>query len=160
MTAPQIATPAAVTAAAVWLRRAYLTLCLLLLAQFVLGMVVNLFVQVTAHHPGAQAADYFSGSGASIGWAIADGPGWLAAHVALGLALILAGIIGLVFALRTGGAGPITTAVIGLLTILGAAFNGASFLDYNHDFSSMIMAGLFAAALASYTIGLYQRHVR
>ena len=41
------------------------------------------------------------------------------------------------------------TAVLGGATILGAAFNGASFLDFNQDYSSMILAGLFALALGS-----------
>jgi len=33
-------------------------------------------------------------------------------------------------------------ALLGALAILGAAFNGVSFLNYGHAFSSMIMAGL------------------
>lgn len=141
--------------AVVWQRRAYLVMCLLLLAQFLLGMVVNLLVQIPTHHPCARPGEYFSGSAASIGWAIPHGPGWLAAHVALGLALVLAGVAGAVFGIRRGGRVPITTAVLGFLAILGAAFNGASFLDYNKNVSSMIMAGCFALALACYSIGLY-----
>jgi hypothetical protein len=81
-------------------------------------MVVNLFVRIAAHHPGARAS-YFSGSAASIGWAIAGGPGWLAVHVALGQALIAAGIARLALALRTRTAGAITTAMTGFLAILG-----------------------------------------
>jgi hypothetical protein len=40
--------------------------------------------------------------------------------------------------------------VLGFLFIVGAGFKGASFLDFNEDFSSMIMATLFAAALLCY----------
>jgi hypothetical protein len=47
------------------------------------------------------------------------------------------------------------TSIVGVLAIIGAGFNGASFLNYGHDFSSMIMAGLFAVALGSYLTGLY-----
>ena len=43
----------------------------------------------------------------------------------------------------------------GALFIIGAGFNGASFLNYGNDISSMIMAGLWALALASYLTGLY-----
>ena len=37
--------------------------------------------------------------------------------------------------------------------VVGAGFNGVSFLDYGHAFSSMIMAGLWALALACYLAG-------
>ena len=38
--------------------------------------------------------------------------------------------------------------------MLAAGFNGGSFLNYNEDFSSMIMAGFFAAAVACYALTL------
>ncbi|MGH3632848.1 MAG: hypothetical protein ACRDTS_01845 [Mycobacterium sp.] len=147
---------AAADTAVVGQRRAYLVMCLLLLAQFVSGMFVNLFVQIPDHHPGAKPIAYFSGAATSVSWALGHGGGFLTVHVALGLALIVVGIAALVFALRVGGAGPLITAIVGFLAILGAAFNGASFLNYDEDLSSMIMAGCFAVALACYTIGLYQ----
>jgi hypothetical protein len=136
------------------LHRAYLSMSLLLLAQFVLGMAVNLFVTIPTHHPGAHPSDYFAGSAQSIGWAIPHGGVWLAVHVSLGLALILGGIGVLVLAVRSGSRVMVSTAVLGGAAILGAAFNGASFLDFNHDYSSMIMAALFALALGSYLVGL------
>jgi hypothetical protein len=34
-------------------------------------------------------------------------------------------------------------------------FNGAGLLDYGHAFSSMIMAGLWALALACYVTGMF-----
>ncbi len=46
------------------------------------------------------------------------------------------------------------TAVIGAVAILGAGFNGGSYLDYHEDFSSMIMASFFAIAVTAYAIGL------
>ena len=71
---------------------------------------------------------------------IAHGPAWAAAHAAFGLALVL-GIASL--ALTRGQHSRLATAtsVLGALAILGAGFNGVSFLDYGHAFSSMIMAG-------------------
>jgi hypothetical protein len=42
---------------------------------------------------------------------------------------------------------------VGALAIIGAGFNGISFLNYGHAFSSMIMAGLWALALACYLTG-------
>jgi hypothetical protein len=46
-------------------------------------------------------------------------------------------------------------AVLAALAILGAGFNGASFVHYGHDFSSMIMSGLWALSLACYLTCLY-----
>lgn len=138
------------------LRQTYLIMSLLLLVQFVLGMVVNLFVTIPTHHPGAQPRDYFSGVATSIGWAIPHGGRWLAVHVTLGLALVLVGLAALLIAIRCRRRGPITVAAIGLAAVVGAAFNGASFLNYNDDASSMIMAGCFALAVGCYLVGLYQ----
>jgi hypothetical protein len=39
--------------------------------------------------------------------------------------------------------------------VLGAGFNGGSFLNYHEDFSSMLMATGFAIAVAAYATGLY-----
>ena len=131
-----------------------LAACLLLLAQYLLGMVANLYVTLPAHHPGAGASNYFAGIGSGLGWLIAHGPGWAAAHAALGLALALAALANIVFTWRRGGLAT-TTAVLGALFIVGAGFNGASFLNYGHDASSLIMAVLWALALACYLTGLY-----
>ncbi len=60
---------------------------LLVLVQAELGMVVNLYVIVPAHHPGAHPANYFAGSLHSVTWAISHSPIPLALHAALGLAL-------------------------------------------------------------------------
>lgn len=124
--------------------------CILLVAQYLLGMVANLFVTIPARHPGANASNYFSGSASSLGWVIPNGPAWLAAHASLGLALVLAALASLVLTWGRGGRACTLLSALGLLTIIGAGFNGLSFLDYQHNFSSMIMAGLWAAALVCY----------
>jgi hypothetical protein len=126
----------------------------LLLCQFALGMVANLYVTVPAHHPGAHPSNYLSGSASSVGWALGHGATALAAHAALGLALVAFALATAAFALalRTGR----TAAIAGVLLIIGAGFNGASFLDFNENVSSLIMALLFAAATLSYTTLIYR----
>ncbi|MGI8680429.1 MAG: hypothetical protein ACR2LX_17445 [Jatrophihabitans sp.] len=146
--------------AIVTLPRAYLLMSLLLLAQFVLGMAVNLFVTIPADHPGGHPSNYFTGSAQSIGWAIPRGGVWLAAHVSLGLALVLGGIVTIILATRSGNRVATSTSVLGGAAILGAAFNGTSFLDFNQDYSSMIMAALFAVAVGSYVVGLATHSMR
>lgn len=130
-------------------------LLVVVLAQYAVGMVVNLFVTIPAHHPGAKPSDYFSGSASSVAWAIAHGSVSLAVHAALGLALVVAAIIAAVLAGYVGRRGVTAAAWLGAACVLGAGFNGASFLDFNQDVSSLIMALLAAVAIACYAVILY-----
>src|SRR5580700_3457687 len=129
--------------------------CLLLLIQYLLGMAVNLYVALPGRHPGAGASNYFSGLASALGWVIPDGPAWAAAHAAFGLALVLAAFAGVALSRGSGSRAALAISVLGALAIVGAGFNGVSFLDYGHALSSMIMAGLWALALACYITGLF-----
>jgi hypothetical protein len=122
----------------------------LLLGQYVIGMAVNLYTHIAADHPGARPANYLSGSVRSVGWAIGSGPATLAAHAALGLFLVMAAMVVVALAIGTRRRATTVAAVLGAGFIIGAGFNGASFLDFNHDISSLIMSLLFALATLSY----------
>ena len=128
----------------------------MLIVQFLLGMTVTLFVTVPSNHPGANPPEYFGGVVTSVTWAILQGGLWLTLHTALGLVLVLAAVGSLVQAIRLGGGGRITLAAIGFVGVLGAGFNGGSFLNYHEDFSSMLMAVGFALALSAYVALLYR----
>ncbi len=130
-----------------------LAACALLLIQYLLGMVVNVFIVLPVRHPGAGAGNYFSGAVSGLGWVVSDGPGWAAAHAAFGMALAAAAIASVVLIWGRGGRLSMALAVVGALAVIGAGFNGVSFLDYGQGFSSMIMAGLWALALACYVTG-------
>lgn len=129
--------------------------CLLLLAQYLLGMAVNIYVVLPASHPGASAGDYFTGAASGLAWVIPDGPAWAGVHAAVGLALVLAAFASIALTHRHPSRVATALSVLGALAILGAAFNGVSFLNYGHPFSSMIMAGLWALALACYLTGMF-----
>jgi hypothetical protein len=126
----------------------------MLLVQYLLGMAVNLYVTLPGRHPGAGASNYFTDVASGLAWVIPDGPAW-AADAAFGLALVLAALAAIVLTRRQASRAATVTSVLGALAILGAGFNGMSFLNYGHDFSSMIMAGLWALALACYITGLF-----
>jgi len=79
--------------------------CALLLIQYLLGMVVNVYVVLPGRHPGAGANDYASGAAAGLGWVVADGPAWAAAHAAFGMALAAAALAAVALAWRRGGTG-------------------------------------------------------
>ncbi len=60
----------------------------------------------------------------------------------------LANAIALVVqAIRERRRSAIILAVLGLVGVVFAGFNGASFLDFNYDFSSMLMSTGFALTL-------------
>jgi hypothetical protein len=125
-----------------------------LLAQFLLGMAVNLFVQIPKNHPGARPPEYFSGAAQSVDWAVSSGPFWLLLHASFGLLLVLAAAAVLALAIASRKTARIVAAAVGLAGVLGAGFNGASFLNYDEDFSSMLMAAGFVVAVAAYALGL------
>jgi hypothetical protein len=127
-----------------------------LIVQFLLGTAVNLFVKIPTDHPGASPSEYFGGVVASVSWAILHGGVWLTLHAAWGLLLVLAALGTLVQAIRLRGGGRITLAALGFVGVLGAGFNGGSFLNYHEDFSSMLMAVGFALAISAYVALLYR----
>ncbi len=137
------------------LRISFLFALVMLIAQFLLGMAVNLFVKIPDQHPGANPPEYFSGVAQSVTWAIVHGNLLLAIHAGFGFVLVVAAIGTLVQAIGSRRRGLVVSAVFGFIGVLGAGFNGGSFLNYHQDFSSMLMATGFAIAVASYSVGLY-----
>lgn len=128
---------------------------LLLTAQFLIGMAVNLFVVVPASHPGTNAPEYFSGVVTGVWWILGHGTLWLWLHAIIGLALLLVALILLGLAIGARSRGWIISSVFGLLGIVLAGFNGASFLNYGHDFSSLFMSMGFLISAMAYMIGVY-----
>jgi hypothetical protein len=129
---------------------------LVLLVQAAIGIVVNLYVVIPRQHPGAHPSDYFSGSFHGVVWAIAHGAVALAVHAALGVALALI-VIGIAInATRLGSRAIGVWSTIAALLVIGAGFNGASFLDFNDNTSSLIMALLAFGALACYSVAMFR----
>jgi len=129
-------------------RRMSLGMAVALLVQYALGMVVNLYVTVPARDQGG-------GVLAAIGRAFANGPAALAIHAGLGL-LILLGTISLVVRSVLSRRRPlIWLSAVTLLAVLGAAFNGAAFVNSGNDGASLGMALLTGVALLCLTVILY-----
>jgi hypothetical protein len=127
---------------------------LLLAAQFLVGMLVNLYVQVPSVHPGTNAPEYFSGVVQGVAWALLHAPLWLQLHTILGLLLFIASIVLIAFAIAARRRAWIILSIIGLIGIMAGGFNGASFMNYGHDFSSLLMSLGFLLATIPYVIGL------
>ncbi len=138
------------------MRRMAFAAAVLVIIQIAVGMVVNLYITVPKHHPGSHPANYVTGSFHSIAWALGHGAPALALHASLGLALMVVTAVIAVRAVRSGPRWVSVACVLGFLFVVGAAFNGASFLDFaGQNISSLIMALLALAALCCYLIALY-----
>jgi hypothetical protein len=138
-----------------WLRPLAAMALLLLLIQFLVGMLVNFFVVLPDQHPGSNAPEYFSGVVQGDWWALGHG-GWeLQIHVLVGLLLALVSLALLGVAIYLRRRLWIIVTVLGWLGIFAAGFNGASFLNYGHDVSSLLMTIGFLLVVIPYALGLY-----
>jgi hypothetical protein len=137
------------------LRVSFLYALVMLIAQFMLGMAVNLFVKIPTDHPGSNPPEYFSGVAQSVTWAILHGHILLAIHAGFGLVLVIAAVGTMVQAIQARRRGLIISSAFGFIGVLGAGFNGGSYLNYHEDFSSMLMATGFAIAVVAYSVGIY-----
>jgi branched-subunit amino acid transport protein len=141
-----------------WQKVLTLVMLILLAAQFLVGMLVNLFVTVPSAHPGTNAPEYFSGVVTGVLWVLGHGTLWLLLHSIAGLALFLCSLLLLGLAIASRRRAWIISSIFGLLGIMTAGFNGASFLNYGHDFSSLLMSIGFLLAVIPYMIGIYVTH--
>jgi drug/metabolite transporter (DMT)-like permease len=137
------------------IRTSSLFALVMLVAQFLLGMAVNLFVKIPDQHPGSNPPDYFSGVAQSVTWSVFHGNILLAIHSVFGLVLVVAAVGTLVQGIQTHRRGIVLSAVFGFIGVLLAGLNGGAFLNYHEDVSSMAMAVGFAIAVVSYSVVLY-----
>jgi hypothetical protein len=130
------------------LRRQALLASAALIIEFVLGVSVNLYVNVPR-------ADSGSGIGPAIGRAVANGPAALAIHTVVGLLLILAALALTARSIAARLRFTAATAVVALLCVIGASASGASFVGNAKAGASMTMAVLTAVALICYLAIIY-----
>jgi hypothetical protein len=149
---PRVQTATGVRA---WVRPLTGLLLLLLALQFTIGMVVNLWVTLPASHPGANASNYFAGVVQGDAWALVTNDWSVQLHVIGGILIFVGAILLLVAAILRREALWIWVASLGLVGVMAAGFNGASFLNYGHNFSSLLMSAGFVVALCAYMAGLY-----
>jgi hypothetical protein len=133
-------------------------LLILFSLQFLAGMLLNLFVTIPASHPGDSGNDYFVRSTHSLVWSLSGHGGWqLTIHVYLGVLLVLGSIALFVRATKERDAQWRVLGGIAALFTLGAFFNGLSFIDFNKNLSSMIMATCWVVAVGALVAGLLKQ---
>jgi len=126
------------------LRRASLAVVVLLLAEYVLGMYVNLYVTVPA-------ADH----GHSVGSAISNGPVILSAHAVIGLLLGLSALAVLLLSVIARRPSVIAFSVVGLIALAVASMAGSSFTSSGQAAESMAMSVMTGVGLLCYAANLY-----
>lgn len=123
--------------------------------QFLAGMLLNLFVIIPNNHPGRDAPNFFTGGIHGLFWALAGHGGWeLSVHASLALLLVLGSISLVVSAIVRHDKNWVIASSIAALFTIGALFNGLSFINYNHNVSSMIMASCWLVAVGSLVYGI------
>ena len=123
--------------------------------QFIAGMTLNLFVTLPKKHPGDTGKEYFARSGHSLVWSMSGGGGLaLTIHTYIALALFLGSVTLLVRCIRARNKLWIWCSSLATFFTLAALFNGLSFVNYNENFSSMIMATGWLIAVSALIFGL------
>ncbi len=115
----------------------------LLFIQFLLGMFVNLYVQIPLFHAGNSP-----GMGSMMP-RITSPAFWT--HMMLGMFIALAGIWVVIAAILTGRGVAIALAGAGFVSVLVAGYGGMSFLMFGqNDVASYLMAIGFLCAFTAY----------
>ena len=126
-----------------------------LVAQFVIGMTLDLFIQLPAAHPGTTGSFWYR-SVHGYGWAITNGGGAaLTTHLVIGSIMALGAIATLGFSIVAKHKAWIIASSFGLVGVWLAFLNGLEFINTGVDRHSMAMAMAFMIAFVAYGLGLY-----
>jgi hypothetical protein len=131
------------------LRGASFGALVMLIVQFAIGMVVNLYATI----PASQRSNSFLGA---VGWALSKGPASLASHAGLAILIVLAAVVLVIRASIARHVPTIVLSSIGLLAIIAAAVNGARFVaDGGADNASLAMGLATAVAMLCYALVVF-----
>ena len=121
---------------------------IMLLAEYCLGVWVNLYAQLPA-------SDHGTGLLTAFGRAVANGPVTLALHALLGTLLLVAAMGVIIHAARARNIASTVIAVTALLAVAGAWVSGARFVGSQSSSASFGMAAATAIALLGYVAILF-----
>jgi len=121
---------------------------IMLLAEYCLGVWVNLYAQLPA-------SDHGTGLFTAFGRAVANGPVTLALHALLGTLLLVTAIGVIIHAVRARNTASTVIAVIAFLAVVGAWVSGARFVGSQSSSASLGMAAATAIAVLGYVTILF-----
>lgn len=125
-----------------------LSISIMILIEYGLGLGVNLYAEVPK-------SDQGGGPFTALGRALSHSPVILALHAGFGLLFIIAGIVVLVMSIRARHVAAIVLSSIGLLALLSAGFSGSTFVNEGKDYASFSMGILAGVALLCYLVNLF-----
>lgn len=127
----------------------------MLVAEFIIGMTLGLFIHLPESHPGTEGS-FISRCVHGYGWAITNGGGMaLTLHIIFATLLVLGSIATLIFSIAAKHKAWIIASVFGLVGVWVAFLTGLEFINSDNDKQSMIMALGFLLAFIAYGAGLY-----
>ena len=133
----------------VWMRNNIFILLTFLIAQFWLGMTINLEVNMPVKHLGAISSILYFGSSS----------GFILAHMVNGFMILAASILFVIVSMKSPYVSLRIGAIVTLASVIGAVVNGVLFLDSGQDFGwsvgmAMSAVGVFvSAAVSLYFVG-------
>ena len=130
------------------LRANALAAVVMLLIQYSLGIIVNLYSTLPA-------ADRGKGLLAGFGAAVGNGPVVLSVHALLGTLLLITATAAVVRSARLRATPLISLSALALLAILAAWLAGATFVGKMNNGSSLTMALAAALALLCYVLIIF-----
>ena len=135
-----------------FLRRGTLVVLVLLVIQFMVGMLINFYTQLPDAHPGTQGS-----YAPSIPWALGGGGGvTLAIHVGVAIFLLIGSIVLFLRAIMSRRKAFIVGMSAGLILILVAFSSGLTFLNRGGNDSDLLgMSLAFIFALITYGVTFY-----
>ncbi|MFZ1041860.1 MAG: hypothetical protein WCA79_21725 [Anaerolineales bacterium] len=114
-----------------------------LVIQYILGMIANMFVQFPDTTDLGQL------------WEFARSQFTTGAHIVIGTLLLLGAIIFVIRTARAKIGGWIASSVVGLIAIVAAFYGGVTFVSSQVDAYSLVMALATIVAFLAYGWGLY-----
>lgn len=121
-----------------------IVMLVLLLIQYVLGMITNLYVQFPENSQPEQL------------WAAAQSQFASMAHIILGMLLLVVAILIIVRAVMSKNRTLVWISVAGLVSILVAIISGSMFINAQSDVYSLVMAIAFIVSLVVYGWGMLE----
>jgi drug/metabolite transporter (DMT)-like permease len=128
---------------------------LLLVIEFLFGMLVNLYVSIPSPLPGSTPSTS-GGVLYGLAWSLGQtSMPTLLLHVVVGLLLVLISLALLVFSLVARRWQWLAASLIAVAGIILATLSGTNFVESGRAVSSLVMALGFLLALTAYAVGLY-----
>lgn len=125
-------------------RAVVLAVSALLVPQFVLGMITNVYLPFPGALDGGKAWD----------WALSQPV--IVAHITLGSLIVILSVVAIVFGIMSRRPLAVVTSVLGSILVMLAWYSGEEFVvKGQQNLPSISMALSFLAALIVYTVGYY-----